>query len=443
MTPNSSRQHSNDRAGDAERTAHDSAIEQPQAYTERTVQHTARLYAVTSALSEALTLSEVADVIVTQGMAALGAMAGSVRQLSPDGNTLVALQVVGYPPDLVKQWEHIPLDAPVPMAAAVRIARPILIESEAEVAARWPQFVDAFTALRYQAMALLPLMAAGKPIGTMSYGFATSHTFNADDRSFLEALAQQCAVALERGRLYQQAKEAIQIRDQFLSIAAHELKTPLTALSGQVQLTQRRLARGELAPERLARSISIMARQADRLDAMVRALLDVGRIERGQFVLELQRVNLVELIARVADELRPDLDQHTLVYEPGPQEISMLGDPLRLEQVLQNLLSNAVKYSPRGGVISIQVEQQATTAVLAVADQGVGIPAAALSQLFQRFYRASNATTHQISGMGIGLYVVREIVSRHGGTVDVASAEGSGSVFTITLPLAPREGAEG
>ena len=139
------------------------AAEQARSAAEQAADRTARLYAVTAALAEALTLTQVADVIVTQGIAALDAIAGSVRQLSPDGAALVALHVVGYPPDLASQWQVIPLDAPVPMAEAVRLARPILIESPAEVAEAWPQFSDALTALRYQAVALLPLMVVDRP----------------------------------------------------------------------------------------------------------------------------------------------------------------------------------------------------------------------------------------------------------------------------------------
>lgn len=599
-----------------QRTQRYRAVEQARAAAEQAADRTARLYAVTAALAEALTLSEVANVIVTQGIAALGAIAGSVRQLSPDGAALVALQAVGYPPDLAAQWQVIPLDAPVPMAEAMRLARSILIESPAEVAEAWPQFSDALAALRYQAVALLPLMVAGRPIGTMSFGFAAPRRFSADDRSFLDALARQCAVALERGRLYaatqaqadrlgalaeasqlfaaaslnlpsvleavawqvarsvgdlgvvgllsedrhllqlaaiahqnaeaqqvmehllrsfplgadegissrtlrtgqaqllpvispeqlrslikpehwpyldrfgiyslmvaplrlngavigtlgalrdspghpysesdltllqeladraalavsnarlyQQAQDAIKVRDQFLSIAAHELKTPLTSLSGQAQLAQRRLHRGEQTPQRFARSLDIIARQADRLDVMVRTLLDVGRIEHGQFVLERKLLDLGSLIEHAVEETQPDLEQHTLTYETGAETLLVKGDPLRLEQVVQNLLSNAVKYSPAGGPIQVVLERRGEYAAITVADQGVGIPAAAIPQLFQRFYRSANVIDHHISGMGIGLYVVREIITLHGGTVSVTSSEGVGSVFTVNLPL--------
>jgi signal transduction histidine kinase len=144
----------------------------------------------------------------------------------------------------------------------------------------------------------------------------------------------------------------------------------------------------------------------------------------------------VELVGRVVDEVRPDLDRHTLVYEHGVDRMLVNGDPLRLEQVILNLVNNAVKYSPAGGVVTVRVERQAEAVLLSVCDEGLGIPAEALPQLFQRFYRADNVAAHHISGMGIGLYVVREIVTKHGGSVDVISSEGVGSTFTVRLPLA-------
>ena len=123
-------------------------------------------------------------------------------------------------------------------------------------------------------------------------------------------------------------------------------------------------------------------------------------------------------------------------YEHGIDRILVNADPLRLEQVVHNLVNNAVKYSPTGGGVTVRVERQAELALLSVSDEGLGIPAGALPQLFQRFYRADNVTAHHISGMGIGLYVVREIVTRHGGTVEVTSTEGAGSTFRVSLPLA-------
>jgi signal transduction histidine kinase len=296
----------------------------------------------------------------------------------------------------------------------------------------WP-YLDRFG---IYSLMVAPLRVNGEVIGTLgALRDNPGQPYTESDLTLLQELADRAALAVVNARLYQQAQDAIKIRDQFLSIAAHELKTPLTALSAQAQLVQRRLSRGEQTPERLVRSVDTIVRQTERLDVMVHTLLDVGRIERGQFVLERQPLDLAGLVGRVVEEAQPDMERHSLTYEAGTALLLVDGDPLRLEQVVQNLLSNAVKYSPAGGTIRVGVERRERWAVITVADQGVGIPADAVPLLFQRFYRAANVAAHHISGMGIGLYVVREIVTHHGGSVEVISSEGEGSTFTVSLPL--------
>jgi PAS domain S-box-containing protein len=242
------------------------------------------------------------------------------------------------------------------------------------------------------------------------------------------------ALAIENERLYRDAREAVGVRDQFLSIAAHELKTPLTTLIGNLQLLQRRM--DQRLDERERRNLQVAAAQAGRLNRMVQSLLDVSRIEAGQLAIERAPVDIVALARRVIDETRASADGRELRFVSRETAAPVLGDELRLEQALQNLLQNALKYSPAGAPVTVEVTQDAERVRLAVRDQGVGVPAAALPYLFQRFYRASNVDERQVSGMGIGLYVVREIVTLHGGTVSVASQEGAGSTFVIELPMA-------
>ena len=141
------------------------------------------------------------------------------------------------------------------------------------------------------------------------------------------------------------------------------------------------------------------------------------------------------LAHRLAQETQLTSDRHTITFSGANQPIMLLGDELRLEQVVQNLIQNAIKYSPGGGTVTVLVERQGANAHVRVSDQGIGIPAAAQPQLFRRFYRAPNADSQHISGMGIGLYVVKEIIELHGGSVEVASQEQQGSIFTIRLPL--------
>lgn len=168
---------------------------------------------------------------------------------------------------------------------------------------------------------------------------------------------------------------------------------------------------------------------------MIASLLDVSRISMGKLSIERAPVDLGALVRRVIAETQPTAELHRLVSRLPEDRLVIIGDELRLEQVIQNLISNAVKYSPHGGPVTVQLEQRDWYAWVSVTDQGIGIPRASLARLFQRFYRAENADQRRISGMGIGLYVVKEIVDLHGGTVGVTSTEGEGSTFTVCLPL--------
>jgi PAS domain S-box-containing protein len=231
------------------------------------------------------------------------------------------------------------------------------------------------------------------------------------------------------------AEAAVRLRDQFLSVAAHELRTPLTSLTGQAQLFQRRAVREGHLTARDQQTLRIINEQVTRLNKMVRALLDVSRLELGQLSIERAAVDVGALARRVVGEVRPTADDRTIELRCPDAPLVVQGDELRLEQVLQNLIQNALRYSQPPQPISVTVTPHTDRVCVAVRDQGMGIPAEALPNLFQRFYRADNAAAHHISGMGIGLYVVREIVALHAGKITVESIEGVGSTFTVCFPL--------
>ena len=306
----------------------------------------------------------------------------------------------------------------------------------------WEQYVahpehrSRLAQLDIQSHLCFPLTARSHILGAISFMLTQSdRRYTASDIPLIEEFVRRAATAADNARLYLEAQEAVRTRDQFLSIASHELKTPLTSLRGYAELFQRRATREGTLKERDQRALTIILEQSSRLNRLIDSLLDLSRIQMGRLGIEQVPVDIRELTQRVVERTRMTADQHTLELHNAEQPLMVHGDELRLEQVLQNLIQNAIKYSPEGDRIRIQVERHEHTVHILVIDQGIGIPVEALPRLFRRFYRAQNVDPKRISGMGIGLFLVKEIVTLHGGEVHVESQEGIGSTFTVSLPL--------
>lgn len=231
------------------------------------------------------------------------------------------------------------------------------------------------------------------------------------------------------------AEQALNLRDQFLSLAAHELKTPLTSLLGNIELFKRRASREQTLSEQMLRTFNVIEHQTNRLNRMVFSLLDLSRIERGQLTIERRPIDVCALVRRVVDEVQPTLSERQIRVFCLSEPLVIPGDELRLEQVLQNLIQNAVKYSGPTAPIVVEASQRERHVCLRVCDTGIGVPPSSLSHIFERFYRAPNVDQDNMSGTGIGLYVVEQIVKLHGGEVRVASIEGEGSTFSVSLPI--------
>jgi len=233
----------------------------------------------------------------------------------------------------------------------------------------------------------------------------------------------------ERVRVVQ-AQEALRLRDEFLSIASHELKTPLTALQLQLQSLRERV---ESMDGRMVTKLDRAARSSERLADLVETLLDVSRLATGRFELHPQGFDLAEAVGDVMERLR-EAATHARCELILKHDGALRGtwDRLRIEQVLTNLLSNAIKYAA-GTPIEVSLSGEGDTAVLEVSDQGPGIPEEALPRIFDRFERASEVRHY--GGLGLGLYVVREIVKAHHGMVTVHNRPGGGACFIVRLPL--------
>jgi signal transduction histidine kinase len=255
----------------------------------------------------------------------------------------------------------------------------------------------------------------------------------AAERSWLgrerDALLARANAARER------AEEAVLMRDEFLSVASHELRTPLTSLRLQQYTMQRALERPEqgLDMPRLRRAVTSMARQCEQLSHLVDTLLDVSRLTTGRMTLERTEVDLVQVVRDCVERLAPQVESSgsPLRLELGPPVVGFW-DRFRIEQVVVNLLTNALKYGEKRPV-EIRIRTDKEKAILQVRDHGIGIRDEDQKRIFDRFERA--VSTKHFGGVGLGLYITRQIVNAHTGTLSLESQPGQGSLFTVCLPL--------
>jgi two-component system phosphate regulon sensor histidine kinase PhoR len=231
-------------------------------------------------------------------------------------------------------------------------------------------------------------------------------------------------------------KRLERMRDEFLSTAAHELKTPITSIKGYAQLLNRWAPGGHEPRE--GKAFQVLNRQSDRLNELVEELLEVSRLQLGRLDLRRQRFDLCELVDEVLERMRGVSAQHRLVFEHDGTAL-VDADWDRMDQVLSNLLDNAIKFSPGGGTIRVSLTTQGSRVVVSVRDEGMGIPRERQGQLFERFYRAHAGLASDRGGMGIGLHLSEQLMQRHGGRLWFESEEGKGSTFSFSLALAEEE----
>jgi signal transduction histidine kinase len=283
-----------------------------------------------------------------------------------------------------------------------------------------------------------PITAGERRLGVLTFSAARAPIFAVSDIELGGLLADQAAVVLESRALIDHAarvrarEEATRLKEDFLSAAAHDLKTPLTTVVAQAEFLERRAVREPSAPADLA-GIRRVVRESKRLAGLVGDLLDATRLEQGGLVGEREPVDLATLAQEICAHDTPD--RGICLVEASAPVVGAY-DRRRIEQLLQNLVENAKKYSPDQTPIRIKVWQEESEARLAVEDSGIGIPAADLPRIFERFSRASNVDDKRFHGMGLGLFICRGIVEEHGGRIWVESEIGKGSTFHVALPIA-------
>ena len=285
-----------------------------------------------------------------------------------------------------------------------------------------------------------PVTADGRRMGVLTVYADRAPIFVEDDMWLLELLADQTAVLLEARALTTQAgelrgrEEAARLKEEFLSAAAHDLRTPLTVVLGQAELMERRLLRDPAAPVDPI-GVSRMAREARHLRDLVSELLDAQRLEQGLIVMDLAPAAIGELVEAV----RARHVEHgvPLILEEPDETLVASVDRPRIEQVVENLLENAYKYGADDKPPALRIWREGSDARVAVVDHGAGIPDAERERIFERFYRAPNARGITDTGMGLGLYICRRIVEDHGGRIWAEPTPAGGATFVIALPLEP------
>jgi signal transduction histidine kinase len=332
----------------------------------------------------------------------------------------------------------------------LRQGEPVLVPAvDASMIARVaqsPEHLALLTEMGPCSLMVVPLVARGRVLGAITLLSSDSGRHYAEaDLTLAQDLARRAAMAVDNARLYEEAQAAIRTRDEFLSLVSHDLRSPITSIKGLAQLLERRANRlGDPARAQLADGLARIDATTTKMTSLIEELLDLARLQAG-YTLELdrQRTELVALARGVVEAQQHNTRRHTIRLESAEPAIVAVLDAARLERVLANLIGNAGKFSPAGGPIVVVLyrepgdggEEDVGWAVLAVRDEGVGIPAADMPRLFERFHRGRNVAG-RIKGTGIGLAGAKQIVEQHGGSITVESHEGAGTTVTLRLPLA-------
>ncbi|HUS16234.1 MAG TPA: GAF domain-containing protein [Chloroflexia bacterium] len=309
--------------------------------------------------------------------------------------------------------------------------------------AKDPEHLALMRGLGLHSILYVPLVARGHALGVLTLAHSESgRVYTAADLELAEEIARRAGIAVDNAQLYRDAQEAIRVRDEFLSIASHELKTPLTGLQLQVQMLLHLAKKDHLAglpAERLVMMLERSERQSKQIVKLINTLLDVSRLAAGRIELDREPVDLAEVTRTVAESFGVELAAARVPLTlTAAMPVVGEWDRARLEQVVTNLLGNALKYG-LGRPIELTVEPGDGTGRLIVRDYGIGIAADQQARIFERFERAVEA--HNYGGFGLGLYIVRQIVDALGGTITVTSAPEVGSAFVVALPLAGPPGA--
>jgi PAS domain S-box-containing protein len=362
-----------------------------------------------------------------------------------EGGAVGRLAVAHVDPSKI-EWAHELQRRYPPDPAAPRGLHNVLRTGQSEL---YPEITDEMLAaaakdeehlrvlrdLKFSSVMIVPLAARGRTLGAITFVAESGRRYGPEDLRLCEALSLRAAAAIDNARLYQAAREASRLKDEFLATVSHELRTPLTAIVGWLHLVRT----GQMDEAAVGRALETVERNARSQAQLINDLLDVSRIVTGKLHLDVRPVALAAAVDGAITSVRPAADAKRIRISAAldPDLPPVQGDRDRLQQVFWNLLSNAVKFTPEGGRIEVSVRAAGPVVEIEVRDTGQGIPREFLPHVFDRFRQADQSTTRAHGGLGLGLSIVRHLVELHGGSVRAESAgEGLGAAFAVTLPLA-------
>jgi signal transduction histidine kinase len=298
----------------------------------------------------------------------------------------------------------------------------------------WAEYRPATDNPHGRVSAVVPLRMHGECIGAL----ALAGSPDEPSHSLLDAIADALACALQEARLDEQlTTQGQRLRsmqrqhDELITIISHDLKNPMASIKGYADLLLRRSARNPEDPNR--RGLQIISEQIVRMNGLLDKLLDLSRISDERLRLDRRPADLTHIVAHVVAELRTTTGRAELILEGAEDVYIGAFDMGRISQAIEQIISNAISYSPEGSPVVVQLARAPEEVLISVTDRGIGIPATEQERIFEPFFRASNAANR--AGMGMGLFVARQILTRHGGRIWFESAEGQGSTFSIALPI--------
>jgi PAS domain S-box-containing protein len=417
-----------------------------------------RLHRLSMALGHALAPEAVVSVAIEECGRIVGSRHGVLSLLDDDGRTFTLVAGPGTDPHNAREWRRFPNAGTLPAAVAVRTRLPVWSRTRDEYAARGEGLRAVAQRGGFEAEATLPLLVSDRPIGALSFAFAEARDFDDDDAQYFRTIADLCAQAIERARLYAAADaareeaereraaahEASEAKSRFIATMSHELRTPLNAIQGHVHLLLLGL-HGPITDVQRA-SLDRVQKAERHLAHLIDEVLDLARLEAGKVALSTEVASLAEIVRDTLPLVEPQAAAAGLVLEwcEDADDVQACVDRERLGQVLLNLLSNAVKFTPpvqadgTPGHIGVRIVPPATSdapGCLVVEDTGVGIDPDRLQAIFEPFVQLHDEGVPAARGTGLGLAISRELARAMGGDLHVSSAPGQGSSFTVTLPM--------